>query len=409
MLINQADCTFELPTLALDANPGQPYKPSPFRHMKLHCQMCVAISRAVTSVPAGSKATDLPSRLQVVVEQWLDKLPPEYATDNPDTQWDSEHDWVVFQRRYLHLVGHLFLFGSLKPYVTRSSAKPMTAIETKLREAGVRAALALTDVSWLIFENVASASAKFHYAVFCIFDTSTALCSALVHDEARNLPQREQVFAAVKRGLEMLQELRSVSKTTSDLCRILAGLMANLPLAANEKTLAGTTERKKAKRIADVVEETQGSGTRGTIFSHPGEVPPAANDSSIDEAAQVGAVPDYHPLQRVEGAPGLMGSVAPLHDLGCFSTLPTHFGSAETQQERWQPSVHADSETYAPQGGHVGGSEGEAGMLRVLQYWNWQDLQLGYNPLCWTDTPAVLDPVPCPPSSPPVPRDGSLP
>ncbi|KAK0657609.1 hypothetical protein B0T16DRAFT_294301, partial [Cercophora newfieldiana] len=248
MLINRADCTFEMPTLALEINPGQPYQPSPFRHMKLHCQMCIDVADGMASVPSDKAATDLAPTLRAAVDRWLDNLPAEYAVKNPDTRWDDEHDWVVFQRRYLHLVGYMFLFSPLKPYVTRSSAEPMTEQETELRAAGVQAALALMDVSWSFFENLASAGAKFHYAVFCIFDTTTVLCSGFIHDEARTLPQRETVLEAIKKGLNMLEELRSVSKTTSDLCRILQSLLVNLPLSPKEKALIGVTKRKKNHR-----------------------------------------------------------------------------------------------------------------------------------------------------------------
>ncbi|KAK0632174.1 fungal-specific transcription factor domain-containing protein, partial [Immersiella caudata] len=247
MLINRADCTFEMPTLALEVNPGQPYQPSPFRHMKLHCQMCIDMAEEMASVPSDKAATDLAPRLRGVVDRWFANLPAEYAVKDPDTRWDAEYDWVVFQRRYLHLVGYMFLSGPLKPYVTRSSAKPMTEEETQLRAAGVQAALALMDVSWSFFENLASFGAKFHYAVFCIFDTTTVLCSAFVHDEARTLPQRETALAAIKRGLGMLEELRSVSKTTSDLCRILKSLLMNLPLSPKEKALIGISKRTKSR------------------------------------------------------------------------------------------------------------------------------------------------------------------
>jgi hypothetical protein len=101
----------------------------------------------------------------------------------------------------------------------------MTDEETELRVVGVQAALDLMDVSWLVFENLASVGAKFHYAVFCIFDTTTVLCSAFIHDEARTLPQRETILGAIQKGLKMLEDLRPVSKTTSDLCRILKSLL----------------------------------------------------------------------------------------------------------------------------------------------------------------------------------------
>jgi hypothetical protein len=59
MLINRADCTFEMPTLALETNPGQPYQPSPLRHMKLHCQMCINMAEEIASVPSEKAGKEL--------------------------------------------------------------------------------------------------------------------------------------------------------------------------------------------------------------------------------------------------------------------------------------------------------------------------------------------------------------
>lgn len=134
------------------------------------------------------------------------------------------------------------LIVSLKPYVTRSSESPMSMLEDGLRRAGIQAALSLMSVSWDVFENVAPTGAKFHYSVFCIFDTTTVLCSAFIHDQARSLPQRDVVLEAIKKGLDMLSRLRSVSKTTADLCRILNNLLVALPLSA-EKALVGIPKR----------------------------------------------------------------------------------------------------------------------------------------------------------------------
>jgi hypothetical protein len=271
LLVNHADCTFVSPTLALESDPGCPDMPSPFRHINLHCKLCLGLAAELKSVSNKVIRTEVVLRLKDLMEQWLRDLPPEYALKDPDTRWDKEYDWVVFQRRYLHLVGYMCLFDPLKPYVTRNSAKPMADVERNLRAAGVQAALGLMDVSWIFFENMVSAGAKFHYAVFCIFDTTTVLCSAFVHDEARNLPQRETVLEAIKKGLNMLEELNNVSKTTAKLCRILKNLVVNLPLSAKEKGLVCAPKRIKASSSSPASDRSKGitppsNGLGGTPF-----------------------------------------------------------------------------------------------------------------------------------------------
>ncbi|KAL2261242.1 hypothetical protein VTK26DRAFT_4533 [Humicola hyalothermophila] len=249
LLINQSDCTLVMPTLALERNPERPDQPSPFRHMILHCQLCSDMAAELGRKPESSSGeAEVAQRLREVTAKWFDELPAEYAVTDPDTRWDAEYDWVVFQRRYLHLVGHMALFSRLRPFVMLNSGKPMTAIESALREAGVVAALDLMDVSWRFFENLASAGGKFHYSVFCMFDAATVLCSGLLHDESCSLPHREVVFEAIQNGLRMLGELSSESKTTAALYRILKRLLVKLPQSWREQRVIGATKRAKTDK-----------------------------------------------------------------------------------------------------------------------------------------------------------------
>ena len=249
LLVNHADCTIVMPTLTLENNPHCPDQPSPFRHMNLHCQLCIDMAAQFggPSETAADKA-EIARRMRDVVKKWFESLPAEYAVKAPDTRWDAEFGWVVFQRRYLHLIGYMGLFSQLRPFLARSSAKPMSNLETTLRASGVEAALGLMDVSWSLFENMASVGAKFHYAVFCIFDAATVMCSAFLQDEARNLPQREAILEAMKKALGMLAEVAPESKTTAALLRILRGLLSRLPLGAREQGLMGSTKRAKNAR-----------------------------------------------------------------------------------------------------------------------------------------------------------------
>lgn len=221
--------------------------------MNLHCQLCIDMA-AELGGPSASELdkAEIAKRMRDVVEKWFERLPAEYAVKEPDTRWDAEFGWVVFQRRYLHLIGYMGLFSQLRPFVARSSAKPMSDLESTLRASGVDAALGLMDVSWNLFENLVSVGAKFHYAIFCIFDAATVMCSAFVQDEARNLPRRETILEAIKKALSMLAEVAPESKTTAALYRILKGLLSNLPLSTREQGVfkANASKRLKGDRMA---------------------------------------------------------------------------------------------------------------------------------------------------------------
>lgn len=437
-LIDRAECSVEMPTMALEIDPGQSYQPSPFRHMKLHCKMCIDLATEITAVPADKMATDLAPRLRAVVESWFQALPAEYAIKNPETRWDDEYDWVVFQRRYLHLVGYMSLFGPLKPYLTRNSAEPMSESESELREAGVGAALALMDVSWSFFENLVSVGASFHYAVFCIFDTATALCSAFVHDEARNLPQREMVLEAIKKGMRMLEKLHAVSKTTSDLCRILNGLLRDLPLSAKELNLIGVTKRVKravpGRAVVDKKPTRVGNDGGGPWHSPVSESSASFSAASEDQdGSRVSHESEKHQprdaslkLENIIPPAGLYPQVGP-PSLPSTSSVSEFVPSSQPQLSESEtansgillPQVQADSFVLPddhfqyvslPQGGpfDVPTSQAEWSILEaashgdghlepnlvafdpnmptVLEYWDWQGLDLGH-PGYWGGPP----------------------
>jgi hypothetical protein len=289
-LIDRAHSTVVMPTLTLENNRDRPDQPSPFRHMNLHCQLCIdlAAELAKDSDSETGKA-EAAQRMQGAVENWFEKLPAEYAVKSPETRWDGEFDWVVFQRRYLHLIGYMGLFSQLKPFLTRSSAKPMSELESKLREAGVDAALGLMGVSWRLFENMASMGAKFHYAIFCIFDAATVMCSAFLQDEARNLPQRETVLEAVKKCLGMLAEVAPESKTTAALYRILKDLLTKLPLSVREQGVIGATKRVKNGRSTPPSDQvlaikSRPEGRRNPKPRHRSSSASSNSDSTMDSS-----------------------------------------------------------------------------------------------------------------------------
>ncbi|KXX82257.1 Cutinase transcription factor 1 beta [Madurella mycetomatis] len=443
LLVNHADCTIVMPTLTLELNPERPDQPSPFRHMNLHCQLCLDMS---AQFGTDADKTEVARKLRDVVYEWFEKLPAEYALKDPDIRWDREFDWVVFQRRYLHLIGYMSLFSTLRPFVTRDSGKPMTDLEVSLRAAGVQAALDLMDVSWYFFENLVSTGAKFHYAIFCIFDTSTIMCSAFVHDEARNLPQRERVLEAIRKGVRMLEELYSESKTTAALYRILKGLIAKMPLSATEQAVIGTAKRARPSKISVPKEQaavegpssspvtassgqsqifnTGNSETSGTAYSSVGGGGSGSSVSSVvsGPSSNVYGSSDVqsrpNPVGSVVTTSGyipMVGSFVPLDSI--VSPFPTaggvvasggfaptnefvqsasnfqfdNFasgtgGALPVSQAGWQASSQPTMNNL----GNINTLQGDGNGLpqldrqdpEVLEYWDWQVLGLG-NPVSW--------------------------
>lgn len=444
LLVNHADCTIVMPTLTLELNPERPDQPSPFRHMNLHCQLCLDMA---AQFGTDADKTEVTRKLRDVVYEWFEKLPAEYALKTPDTRWDREFDWVVFQRRYLHLIGYMSLFSTLRPFIARDSGKPMTDLEVSLRAAGVQAALDLMDVSWYFFETLVSAGAKFHYAIFCIFDTSTIMCSAFIHDEARNLPQRERVLEAIKKGVRMLEELYSESKTTAALYRILKGLIAKMPLSVTEQAVIGTAKRARPSKISVPKEQaavegpssspvtassgqsqTFNTGTSeisGTVYSSvagggsgssvssvvsgpssnvygPSDVQPRPSPvgSIVTTSGYIPMVGSFVPLDSIvspfPSAGGVVasGGFAPTNEFvqsaGSFQFDNFASGTGEALPVS-QPGWQASSQPTMDNLGNMNTLQGDANGLpqldrqapSVLDYWDWQVLGLG-NPVSWS-------------------------
>lgn len=432
LLVNHADCTFVEPTLALDKDLENPDKPSPYLHMTLHSSLCLRMAAQLKPVPSDNSTptemskTLMSKALKDVVQKWMDELPVAYALQNPDTQWDAENDWIVFQRRYLHLIGHMCLFDPLKQFVTRSSAEPFSDLELELRESGVLAALGLMEVSRTFFEHLASAGAKFHYAVFCIFDTTTVLCSGLVRDEARNLPHRETVLESIKRGLSMLHECTGDSKTTLSLCRILEKMVANLPLSYREKGLMGSNKRVKSKSTSPSVSPAAGGLEVGdtarqgrSIDSaiHLGEEPRQSNNMGSNVSGEVSGVIDNNSAApeaavRDDAGPNhaepLQVCSLPPAPLPSVEAATTPWQTTVDQFGKFQPAMHEMVQSNDP--GQYGQLDWQlqqyhlndhpdlfngvqllpldGGVPTLLEHWDWEVLHVG-NPRLW-DSPSPL-------------------
>lgn len=108
LLVDHGDSTVGVPALDPENGPEGAKKPLLFRHMDLLYRLCA--DRAKTAAQNGLLITgvakaEAASRMQDVVDKWFTELPAEYALESPDTHWDSEYKWVVFQRNYLLDVG----------------------------------------------------------------------------------------------------------------------------------------------------------------------------------------------------------------------------------------------------------------------------------------------------------------
>jgi hypothetical protein len=232
-LIDQKDLSFVFPNLRLDQSASEPNLPSSFAHIALQAQLARRISSLLGDVKAtGDLSADQISKVLAEVDSFIDELPPVFKLDNPDTSFDVQHPYYVSQRYQLHVTIYVTRLDFLKPYLAGDPRDPKNSEDAIFRKFGVELGLELLTVARLLFDHEFPINAKFHMVVFCIFDTATILCSAIIHDVDHVLPHREKVMDAIESALGMLHQLSLTTKLgASSYCFLLKLVNATPALA----------------------------------------------------------------------------------------------------------------------------------------------------------------------------------
>lgn len=234
LIINDSSCSFELPNMRLENPDIHTELPSPITHMALQCQLGRAISK-IPGVAAGVLSPAHAGTIQQETEKWFASFPPAYRITDPDMQWEKQYRYVALQRCQLHVIGYMTMLCPLKSYLTWSMDSNMPDTERSLRARAVDLSLKLMDASRRLFECIFPTTAKFHFAIFLIFDTAAFLCSAIIHDNSRSLHQRDKVIEAIGMGVSMMEQLSQLTKSGATCYAILRKLVANLSLSSQER------------------------------------------------------------------------------------------------------------------------------------------------------------------------------
>ncbi|KAF2457448.1 fungal-specific transcription factor domain-containing protein, partial [Lineolata rhizophorae] len=259
LIVDHDSCALQLPSLRLEDSGACPGLPSPFTHMALTCHLAHTLSEKFRNVHA-IPPQELALQYHKEVEDWFAKLPRVYSITDPDTRWDKEHLFVVLQRLQLHMIGNMIKLSPFKPYLTGNAGafRPYLAEsrsdtppdERDILAKGIECCLKLLEASHELFNIEFPINARFHLVIFCIFDCSTLLCSALIHDTKQNLPQRSKVFGAIEISLRCLQKLATLSKTGEISYSFLVKVVSKLPPSAQKETTSKrSNKRAKTKAV----------------------------------------------------------------------------------------------------------------------------------------------------------------
>lgn len=217
-------------------------------HMKLQSKLIGQLSKKYGKAMNLMVAT--PSGVQEyrqLLENWRNGFPASYNGDNPDTSLDKQHPWLILHRHYLQTISLLMILDPFKSYLTRTPARDASKAWMDVRSTGIDYCLKLMGALRSFFTYLFPRDAKFHFILFCIFDVSTILCSAVLHDEEGNLPRRDEVYEYINLAADMLQQLNSVTKSANTSNDVLQKLKARLPdpNAKPSGTLAATARQIK--------------------------------------------------------------------------------------------------------------------------------------------------------------------
>ncbi|CAM1504232.1 Fc.00g018230.m01.CDS01 [Cosmosporella sp. VM-42] len=239
MIIDRADCNVELPSLVLEEK-GH----SPLSHMKLQSGLIRQLFGRFGLTKNVVSPRDV-QEYQRIIETWINGFPPPFNVHNPDKSLDESCPWIVLHRHYLRTMAFSMLLDPIRAYLARPFTIDATEAELQIRSDGIDYCLELMISLRGFFDHVYPRDAKFHFVLFCIFDTSTVLCSSILHDEHHTLPRRDDVFQAIDDAHAMLQRLNTVTKSAKTSYGILTRIVQRLPRTV---VLAKTPEENPAKR-----------------------------------------------------------------------------------------------------------------------------------------------------------------
>lgn len=236
-IINTQYYGFELPNLRLESPDMPEGLPSPVAHVALQCQLGQEMSK-IPGVMAGSLLPGQAGPIRQELAKWMASFPPVLQLKNPDTQYDADYHYVVFQRYQLNCIGQMLSFVPVKLSLTKPVDSNTTEVELEMRRTAIDSSFELLDVARQMLDYLLPYNAKFYLGIFLIFDTAAYLCSAVAHDYTHTLHQREKVIDAIASALNTLENVRN-TKLGATCYAVFRKILSSLPPDLRETIFQG--------------------------------------------------------------------------------------------------------------------------------------------------------------------------
>lgn len=217
-LIDRSECRVSLPSLTLES-----YSPSPLLHMKLQSEVIGELAGRFGSPREVTSPAQIHQYTQVITN-WMQRFPKVYSLRDPDTAMDAKHSWVTLHRYYLHSMGYSMLLDPLRAYMARRMTAQSPPDDLTIREEGISYTLKLMSTLSEFFDFLYPKDAKFHWALFAIFDTAAVLCSVILHDEDHYISRRPEIVLAIESARSMLERLATETRSAKTSFEILSKL-----------------------------------------------------------------------------------------------------------------------------------------------------------------------------------------
>lgn len=215
VIIDRSDCDVGLPSLSLEE-----YEPSPLLHMKLQSAIINQLAQTFGLVKYITAPADV-HRHNGMLQAWMNSFPRWYSFENPDRSADEERPCITLHRHYLQTMAHSMMLDPIRPFLARDMSSKTSYDELQIRSKGVDYCFNLMVALRAFFDYAYPKEAKFHYVIFAIFDTTTIMCSAMIHDLDGSLPRQHELTGAIKESTAMLGRLSSTTAGAKPLYEIL--------------------------------------------------------------------------------------------------------------------------------------------------------------------------------------------
>ncbi|QPC74812.1 hypothetical protein HYE68_005564 [Fusarium pseudograminearum] len=362
LTIDRNDCDVGPPRLGLEG-----YQYSPLTHMKLQSGLIRQISGRFGHTKNITAHADV-QEYQRIVEAWVNTFPPPLSVHNPDRSLDASCPWIVLHRHMIRTVTFTMLLQPIRGFLTRPFAIRSLEAELKIRSDGIDYCLELMMSLRGFFDHLYPRDAKYHFVLFCIFDISTVLCSAVLHDEQHTLPRRDDVYKVIDEAHAMLQNFRTVTKSAKASYGILTRIVQRLPRTTQTYETLGKRPKVLAPQVSEVTASPQTIPPAGVPSQQ--NSPPAANFSPSPINMPTPGVPS--PVYSLANGPPMAGGFAP----PAMYTGPPQCGDWQSQLYMQDPATFAPTQ-FTSQGAIFANiSDEELGELANV--WNYQSLDFSF-------------------------------